>query len=109
MVTQSLFRREESAAVLAEELADFPVLRNLVSEPVVLSGESLLTALCALEGDFGLGLVGLHMHLQGVLAGESTVAAEDETGEPAPVSFLGFGPVGGELSRCGALGVVRRR
>ena len=75
-------------AFFATELANLPVLSDLVSQSVVLPREPFRTALRALESDFGLRFVCLHVHLQSVLAGELPVAPKDETGEAAPVDLL---------------------
>lgn len=75
-------------ALVATELADLPVLSDLVAQSVVLPREPLRAALRALEGDLGLRLVRLHVHLQGVLAGELPFAPKDEAGEAAPVDLL---------------------
>jgi len=82
VVTQSLFRRKESAAVLARELADLSMLCDLVSQTVVLPRETLLATKSAREGRAGLRLVRLHVHFQRVLTREPPFAADDDTGEP---------------------------
>lgn len=50
VVAQRLFCREEAATVIARELADLAVLRDFVTEPIVLSRETLGTAKGAGEG-----------------------------------------------------------
>ena len=75
-------------ALVATELANLPVLSDLVAQSVMLPRESFRAALRALEGNLGLGLVRLHVHLQSVLASELPVAPKDEAGEAAPVDLL---------------------
>jgi len=84
VIAQSLFRREESPAVLARELADLPMLCDLVSQAVVLSGEALLATKSAGERRARLRLMRLHVDFQRVLTRESPFAADDDTGEPPP-------------------------
>lgn len=51
----------------------------------MLPRESLSATQRAGEGDSWFGLVGLHVDLQRVLAGESPVASYDQTGEASPL------------------------
>lgn len=71
VVPKGLCGGEKAATGLAGELADFVVLGYLMAEAIVLSGEALATAEGAEEGNTGLGLVGLHVDLERVLAGEA--------------------------------------
>lgn len=88
VVAQGFLCGEEPTALVTEELADLPVLRDLVPQSIMLPGEALRTTLCALEGDLLLRLVCLHVHLQCILTGEFSVTSENEAGETAPVDLL---------------------
>ena len=88
VVAQCLFRREESATFVTQKLADLPVLRDLVPQAVVLAREALRAAQRAGERRARLRLVGLHVHLERVLAGEPPLAPDDDAGK-APALRLG--------------------
>lgn len=81
MVSESLFCREEAPAIVAEELANFAVLRNFMSEAVVLSREAFIATKCTGEGRARFRLVGLQVHLESILAGKPALAADDDTRE----------------------------
>ena len=71
VVSQSLARGEESPALVAQELADLPMLRDLVTQAVVLPRETLGATKSAGERGPRFGLVGLCVNLQRVLTGEA--------------------------------------
>jgi hypothetical protein len=83
VISQGLLRREEPPAVIADELADLPMLCDLVSEPIVPSRKALGAAERARERYAGLRLVCVHVDLQRVLAREPAVAFRLQTAEAA--------------------------
>lgn len=81
MVAQCFAGREESSAIVAKELADFPMFRHLVPETIVLPGKSFRTSERTRKRNTGLRFVGFHMHLQCVLARETSRASRNLTRE----------------------------
>lgn len=92
VVSECLFRREEAATIVAQELAHFTVLRHLMAKTVVLARKALRASLSAGIRDPRLRFVGFHMNLESVLARELTFAPNDVAREATTVRFLVLSP-----------------
>lgn len=111
MIPQCLVRREEPTTRLAREFTDLVMLRNLMSQPVMLAREPLSTAERAWVRGSGLGFVRLSVYLQSVLARETTSAAWNEAWVSSALSVVVVGgrDSGGILFSSRRRGSGRRR
>lgn len=81
VIPQGLLRREEPTTILANEFADLPMLRHLVSQTIMPSRETLRAAESARKMYPRLSFMCVHVNFKGILTGEATIAFGLQTAE----------------------------
>lgn len=88
MIAECLLRREETTTIITEPLANLPVLRYFVSQPIMLPRKTLRASESAGERRTRFGFVSFEVDFEGVLACETTRAAWDGARESSALIVL---------------------